>query len=220
MNILLSNVEGIRLQPLVELRSGKYRGYEVLTHLTSATEPELFFCNLSVEASLFLFFRQLDTVRKLDEPVLFFLNLPVRVLADPECLKRLQRVRICYRRNVVIELQDPETLLGAGSSQINVIKKHIRHLRNKGWSIWLDDLTSGVWCGMKDDGFWFDGVKTDRREIGGGILPLLVSRARQLGNRILIEGIETEEDLLRASDSGAEWGQGFLWPERTIAILM
>lgn len=214
--LLLHGIEGIRLQPMVDLKSGKQQGCEVLSLLAPPMSYEDFFQTLPPEASLVLFFRQLDTLKQLNEPGPFFLNLPVRVLSDPDCIRRLRRVRTCYHRNLVIELQDPEELLSMDDCQKNTVKEQMQKLRTKGWSIWLDDLTPDIWGGIKNNGFWFDGVKTDWREMTRRTLPNLVKQARQLGRKILVEGVETEKDLIRASASGAELGQGFLWPDKLI----
>lgn len=212
----LRGVEGIRLQPLVALDSGKTCGHEVLTLLAPDVEAEAFFRTLPAEACLQLFFRQLEVVRQLDEPGFFFINLPVRVLSDPDCLRRLLRVRACYRHNVVTEVQDPDVLLAADAALKRRLKSHVHRLRFRGWSVWLDDLTTGIREAIRDDGFWFDGVKTDRHEMAGHRLSQLVCDAREMGRMVLVEGIENASDLSRARDSGAEWGQGFLWPERSI----
>ncbi|NDJ59243.1 EAL domain-containing protein [Enterobacteriaceae bacterium 4M9] len=212
----LQLVEGIRLQPLIALGTGELQGHEVLTLLAPDVQVEAFFETLSTEACLLLFFKQLEIIRRLVEPGLFFMNLPVRVFTDPDCMQRLLRVRSCYRRNVVAEVQDPEYLLTAEVAQRRVLKANVYRLRSRGWSVWLDDLTPAVSEGIKNEGFWFDGVKTCRHELARHTLPQLVCDARELGRMVLVEGIETDEELALARSSGADWGQGFLWPERTL----
>ena len=118
----------------------------------------------------------------------------------------------------MIEVQDPDALLTLCPDAQRMLREHIRQLRFSAWKIWLDDLTYDVCQAMKESAFWFDGVKTDRKELRCGYLPALVEQARHLGRQVLVEGIETDSDLCRARTSGAEWGQGFLWPERQIGF--
>lgn len=217
---MLAAVNGMRLQPLVKLDNGQYLGHEVLAQVVTDLCLDDYFQSLSIEAHLLLFWYQMEALHRLDDPEtgLFFLNLPVRVLSDAACCRRLKQIRICYRRNMVIEVQDPAALLALTPTRRQVFQTQVRQLRMAGWSVWLDDLTQTIQAGLTDGAYWFDGVKTDCSEIRQHTLPELVKQARHLGRQVLVEGIETEAGLLRARASGAEWGQGYLWPERVVAF--
>ncbi|WP_164717422.1 EAL domain-containing protein [Kluyvera intermedia] len=219
---MLTAVKGMRLQPLVDLQASQCLGYEVLAKLSTGEGHDDFFQALSAEAHLLLFLRQMEALHRLkgEEKGLFFLNLPVRVLNDAACFRRLKQIRLCYRRNMVIEVQDPATLLTLDPAQREMLRTQIRRLRMSGWRVWLDDLTPAVQAGLAAETWWFDGVKTDRDELQRQTLPALVKQARHLGRQVLVEGIETEAVLLRARASGAEWGQGYLWPEREVAFCL
>lgn len=218
-----SCIEGIRLQPFINLETGEQTGQEVLSVLSTGVEPEQFFRTFEPNVCLIQFFDLMDIVSQMKLTTPYFLNLPVRVLADPECLRRLTQIRVCYRRNVVIEVQDPAELVIAEDRVADAVMNGVNTLRCYGWQVWLDDLTYSVWRVLSNTGMLFDGVKIDRMELAyTPSLEALVTQARKLlayqENNILIEGIETEDDQVRARNSGAGWGQGFLWPEKMITF--
>lgn len=191
--------------------------------LSTGIEPEHFFRTFSPDVCLLQFFDQMDIVQQMKLTTPCFLNLPVRVLAEPECLRRLTQIRVCYRRNVVIEVQDPAEIVIAENRMADAVMNGVNSLRCYGWQVWLDDLTYSVCRVLSRAGMQFDGVKIDRKELAHPqSLETLVKQARKLvayqENNVLIEGIETEDELARARNSGACWGQGFLWPEKTISF--
>lgn len=218
-----SCMEGLRLQPFIDLETGEQTGQEALSVLSAGIEPEHFFPTFEPDVCLLQFFDQMDIVRQMKLTTPCFLNLPVRVLAEPECLRCLTQVRVCYRRNIVIEVQDPAEIVIAEDRIAEAVMRGVNTLRCYGWQVWLDDLTYSVWRVLSKAGMQFDGVKIDRKELAcPQSLETLVKQARKLvvsqENNILIEGIETEDDLARARKSGASWGQGFLWPEKKITF--
>ncbi|MCK7268873.1 EAL domain-containing protein [Enterobacter cloacae] len=218
-----SCIEGIRLQPFIHLETGEQTGQEALSVLSAGIEPEHFFPTFAPDVCLLQFFDQMDIVRQMKLTTPCFLNLPVRVLAEPECVRRLTQVRVCYRRNIVIEVQDPAEIVIAEGCMADAVMSGVSTLRGYGWQVWLDDLTYSVCRVLSRAGMQFDGVKIDRKELAyPQSLETLVKQARQLvisrESNVLIEGIETEDDLARARNSGARWGQGFLWPEKRITF--
>lgn len=218
---MLACIEGIRLQPFISLETGEQTGQEVLSVLSTGVEPEFFFPTFAPEVCLLHFLDQMDIVIHMKLATPSFLNLPIRVLAEPECLRQLTQIRACTRRNVVIEIQDPSELVIVEDRVAYAAMNGVNTLRYYGWQVWLDDLTYSVWRVLSRTGMLFDGVKIDRMEQAyTPSLEALVMQARKLlahqEHNILIEGIETEDDLARARNSGATWGQGGLWPETKV----
>lgn len=214
-----SCIEGFRLQPFIDLKTGEHTGQEVLSILSTGVEPEHFFRTFAPEVCLLQFFDQMDIVWQMKMTTPCFLNLPVRVLAEPKCLRLLTQTQVCYRRNVVIEVQDPAALVIAEDRLKEAVMGGVDTLRHYGWQVWLDDLTYDVCRVLSRTGMLFDGVKIDHKEMRRHkSLNLLVQKAKKLvayqEENVLIEGIETENDLVRARNSGANLGQGFLWPEK------
>lgn len=214
---------GIRFQPLVCLTSGKQVGQEILAMLGPGTEPETFFRSFSHDVCLAQFFEQVDFITQKKLPGLSFLNLPSGILVDTGCLRRLNRLRPCYRKNLVIEIQEPIEMVIADDSRAQAMAAGMNYLSRSGWQIWADYLTPHLCRALNRRQFCFDGVKIDRHEIcrhrayGAASLSALVIEARKLvkggRNRVVIEGIETMTDLEYARQSGASWGQGYVWPE-------
>lgn len=224
---MFSCIDGIKIQQLTNLNTGAVMGAEVLSVLSVGIDPETFFRVLSPELCLILFFDQIDAVKQIKMDTLFFLNLPVRVLGDKECIYRINQLRCCYRNNIVIELQDPHELINADTDYIKNVKQGISALRKKGWRVWLDDLTYITLGSIIKSGIVFDGVKIDKHIMWKcrnkpGYLALLVNLCRILigdnKKNILVEGIETVCDYNLAKMSGAEWGQGILWPEQKLSF--
>ena len=221
---LWSNIEGIRLQPLVDLQLNKEVGREVLAQLSPGLNAEDYFSEVSTEAILLQFFDQIDCIGQMNLTGITFLNLPVRVLADSECIWRLKQLRICYRKGLAIELQDPVNLITSGDQMIRHVERGLRILRDSGWPVWLDDLTSDIFEPLIKKEIQFDGIKIDRAEMVAGRDNVVkfrrfIAKARHLTTPkgyVLTEGIETESDLSIARESGADWGQGFLWQEQLV----
>jgi EAL domain-containing protein (putative c-di-GMP-specific phosphodiesterase class I) len=95
--------------------------------------------------------------------------------------------------------------------------RNIEHLRSIGVQIWLDDFGTGyaglAWLRR----FRFDVVKIDRSFLhdsdtsrGARLLKDMVRLIRNLGHAVLIEGVETEEQLMALKRMDVRWIQGFL----------
>ncbi|WP_311030644.1 putative bifunctional diguanylate cyclase/phosphodiesterase [Mesorhizobium koreense] len=95
--------------------------------------------------------------------------------------------------------------------------RNIEHLRSLGVQIWLDDFGTGfaglAWLRR----FKFDVVKIDRSFLhdsdtprGAGLLQDMVRLLRNLGYAVLIEGVETEQQMMVLKQMDIHWIQGFL----------
>ena len=95
--------------------------------------------------------------------------------------------------------------------------RNIEHLRSMGVQIWLDDFGTGfaglAWLRR----FRFDVVKIDRSFLhesdtlrGGTLLQDMVRLLQNLGHAVLVEGVETEEQLTVLKRMDVQWIQGFL----------
>ena len=91
-------------------------------------------------------------------------------------------------------------------------------LKAAGWKIWLDDLTQELADDYARLALPVDGIKLDRSELNTPArFDALVRFVREkIARAVVVEGIETAQDLQRACASGARFGQGFLWPESRI----
>lgn len=221
--VLLNNIQGIRLQPIIELRNNRLTGWEVLSQLSIPAFTEFFFQHLSTDMTLSLFMRQAELVSQQYPQETLFINLPVRVLLNEERLRDIVRQAVAFRHNVAIEIQDPSTLCGMSGTERHRLVRALMTLRKVGWRLWMDDVTPALIPEVGSLGLFFDGVKTDWREMRRrhsepAALRKLVQQAKLLGERVLIEGIENHDDLNHARASGAELGQGYLWDEQIMQV--
>jgi len=90
--------------------------------------------------------------------------------------------------------------------------------RSLGFPLWLDDFGSG-WSGFRDllylpvhgikiDQFFAAGLGT---RVGDVLVKALATAAIELGLKVIIEGIETRDQVAVAQELGCHYGQGFFW---------
>ncbi|WP_421356689.1 EAL domain-containing protein [Pseudocitrobacter faecalis] len=216
-------VQGLRLQPLMDLHSNQCIGQEVLSQLTIPVFTELFFKYLSAETALSLFLMQAEIVSHRYSGETLLINLPVRTLRDTANLDRLLTSRTDLSRNIGIEIQDPGALQGLSGSERHCLVVTLMVLREEGWKLWIDDLTPALLPEVGSLCVTFDGVKIDRGEIRRrhrepDALSHLVKLARGMGAQVVVEGVESQDDLIHAQQSGADIGQGFYWPETILPL--
>lgn len=105
---------------------------------------------------------------------------------------------------------------GINMDRQSVILRCIKDLEAMGIRIWLDDFGTGFaglsWLRL----FNFDTVKIDRSflqdcetERGGSLLRDIISLVRNRGHKILVEGIETEEQLRLMRQLEIDYVQGY-----------
>lgn len=200
-----------RLQPIVSASSGSLFGYEMLTHFTDPRRAERYFQRVSDASVMQLFERQQQWMGKQGVPdTRYFCNLPVSVLSSTCTVEQ--------GGELVIELQDPEALAALGKTELRQLKHNLALLRRQSVSLWLDDVTPALLEVVKPLAHFFGGIKIDKSAFWTlAQQPLLlqrfVERCRQLCPLVLIEGVETSAQRQLATRAGADYLQGFLWPE-------
>lgn len=212
------NIIGVKLQPIVSLKENITYGCEVLSVLNPAIDAEEWFAVQQKEQILSLYQWQKKLVENvLSLPGMHFINLSISVLLSTELVEKV--IADTETRQTAIELQDPESLPAMNQHQLTSLYTSLTKLRSAGFQLWLDDYKPVYFTTLKQLNWHFDGVKIDRFElINHRDMPIhlheVVHKARALGNKILVEGIETEEDLSLAKQSQADLGQGYFWPEK------
>ncbi|MFB4340228.1 EAL domain-containing protein [Pantoea sp. CS_6] len=211
---MLSDVEGIRFQPLVALKTGEIIGCEVLSSVKN-NNPGKWFSELSSEKIFSLFLWQMEYLAKFSGE--YWLNLPVKIFCNASKIKQL--LNINHDSRIILEVQDPEKLPHLSWAELNAFEKGIAALRLAGWSIWLDDITSTLIPLISKMPLQVNGIKIDRNEIKDpGKIVALISKASVIYPHILVEGIETQKDKQCILLTHAQYGQGFLWPERKVLL--
>jgi EAL domain-containing protein (putative c-di-GMP-specific phosphodiesterase class I) len=218
-NILLSvdqHISGLRLEPIVNLFSGHVIHYEVLSQLTPSRDPDVFFANLPASDSVALFCHQTELLKSRPKPGRYCLNLPLMALIDERLFTRLLDVCESW---ITIEIQDAP-LFGLCSRQHQLcLCERIKLLQQQRISVWLDDLTEGCIESFHRYAIDVGGVKIDKQAFwtlgkNPRALQRLVARCADISPHIIIEGIEDTHHLELARQSGASFGQGYLWPHK------
>ena len=97
----------------------------------------------------------------------------------------------------------------------------MRQLADAGAGLALDDFGTGYSSLSYLNQFTFDTIKIDRSflhasgENGSGsvILRSVVALSHELGKNVVIEGVETEDDVSLLRTIGCEYGQGYFYGE-------
>ncbi|MDJ0043313.1 EAL domain-containing protein [Pantoea ananatis] len=218
---MLKKISGIRLQPIVQLTNDKIIGYEILSKIKFNANVEGFFHALTERNYEILLLKQLDVIRESGVKKKLFVNIPLAILLKKRGLELFLYQCTGQEKNINVEIQDAFLMEKMTSLQMLKLKKIISIMRVKGYSIWFDDYRDGMDKWLDTSQIIFDGIKTDYRELrrwkkNSLTMKPLIDKAKKFSKSVLIEGIETESDWLYACDSGADLGQGFMWPEDVI----
>lgn len=211
-------------QPIVNLNKGEIIGYEALVRgpsdsplhspgnlfnaamrLNRLTELETLCRDINIE-----YFSQLNLTGKL------FLNVSPKALLEDDfptgfTHKALDRHHI-NPQNVVIELTENFPIL-----DINTIHNALKHYRDAGFKIALDDLGSAysglrLWSELKPDYVKFDkyfiqSINRDKHK--KRLIQSLQEIALSEGCQTIAEGIETVEEYYVVQALGVNLGQGY-----------
>ena len=217
---------GSALQPLYTLETGALYGFEALSRgwraMGFVSAHELFDHADRLGVLCELEARQIESAvarfaewRGEGTPILF-VNLDSRILTDPSgLLDRAKRAmansglgveRLCFELS---ERHDKTRCLE--------IERNIARIRGLGFQIGLDDFGAGVsdikalykydLNFLKIDRFFINGVAADHRK--RFFVASIVELAHLLGQKIVVEGVETAEDLAVCRQLRCDIGQGF-----------
>ena len=204
---LLQRISGLRFQPLVDLHSGQVFAHEVLVEIHNVN-LEVLFASLPSRSALQIFFWQANTLLQIPARDAYWLNL-----LDERAIRLLLALR--HQQRLTIEIQEPLTITRLSEAEQRRLHATLVRLKEVGWQIWLDDLTRELAEAFARLALPLDGVKIDRSALRerAPLAPFVQQVRAGIAQSILIEGIENSRDLARARASGAQSGQGFLWPE-------
>lgn len=215
-------------QPIVDLRTRRLVGVEGLARLrlNSGTilAPGIFLKALS-NTDLDVLFTQglklaLDQVARLEEAgvrVNLSLNLPPTVMAHADFMYWVQdalRVSGISPQRLSLEFLEAEDEHESLLSRVH----RFNQLRDLGVGIEMDDLGAGASGLYRLQTLPFSGVKMDRdltetlrdgSERSRVFFRSIIRMARDLGLKVVIEGIETRELMDRTIELGADLAQGY-----------
>ena len=143
-------------------------------------------------------------------------NFSRKTLSEANVASQLVRIADSYglaHNRLAIEITERERETDAQQFYSNLAQ-----LKAAGFKIFLDDYGNGV-TSVKDlMQYPLDIVKIDRSlllaaetEQGKAVYRALVVMAKELGDKVVCEGIETEAQRRFAGEAGCHYGQGFLF---------
>jgi EAL domain-containing protein (putative c-di-GMP-specific phosphodiesterase class I) len=200
-------INKIRLQPLVRLDDDTVFGYEALYR---KDRSEDFPSAVKILESVFSLNSYKDNFQ-------LFINMTTQDLVDPNFCKSFLNILLKKKingSNIVLEVGEntnPDLLPKA--------KKTLSLLRSYNVKIALDDFGSEYSSLTFLNELPVDVVKIDKSFIQEtpsnrrlrALLKFGVEISHDLGCRVVVEGIETQEQLDCAKNAGADGGQGFLF---------
>ena len=226
-----SNQAQLYLQPILGLTNRKAESFEVLTHLKNSQGELLTPSDFVDEAERAgqmpaiddaTLIRTLGVLRKLQAtgaPGTMFCNLSIFSLSDDEVMGALMNALTddpISANRLVIELSEQAYLALTPSD-----RDRLEDLRDLGIRLSLDHLTdAGIFMdALKNRIFSF--IKVDAAffldKLGSGddaLMPAeILSEATLAGVDLIVEKLETSEDLERAIGLGAKYGQGYVFSE-------
>ncbi|HYI05262.1 MAG TPA: EAL domain-containing protein, partial [Reyranella sp.] len=149
------------------------------------------------------------------------LNIAVAVNVSPKNLEEADFVEYllfcCAARGLDRARIELEITEGISAAQGEVVQERLQSLRSLGFSIAIDDFGSGYSNmsyltrlsahTLKIDQSLVRGVEAETR--GGMLVSNIVQMGRDLGYRIVAEGIETETERALLAGWGCDYGQGW-----------
>ena len=201
-NAELLRITGIRLQRIHFFDDASLDVCEVLSQVRTPLPLDLFFKHLSIAAKQQLFLWQMQ-----------------RVLTSLSWITRLTKQ--VHQGRIVIEIQDPGSMMRLDKAEQQAVCIAVKTLVRHGFRVWLDDVSPELFFVWRLSGIRFDAIKIEsgmfhQFRTSEWQLRVLVNQFRGLGERVVIEGVETPQDYAICRMSGADAVQGFLFEQEIL----
>ena len=154
-----------------------------------------------------------------DQPLFVSINVSSRQLFRPELVNEVRHI---LSRAVLakgsLRLEIPEWLAMENPERAIAV---LEQLAAAGAGLSIDDFGTGYSSLSYLNQFSFDTIKIDSAFVqargqngtGATVLRSIVALARELGKKVVAEGIEAEDDVAFLRSIGCEFGQGFYYGE-------
>ncbi|MCJ8323199.1 MAG: EAL domain-containing protein [Rhizobiales bacterium] len=221
-------------QPIISLKTMRPVGFEALIRWHHPVEGDILpseFIKLAEDTGHIHQlgkFALLESVKQLNiwqrtfshsDPLFVSVNMSSLELFQPKLVEQVQEV--LSRFNVIhstLKLEVTESLV---MKNPELARQILTRLKDAGAGLCCDDFGTGHSSLSYLHQFPFDVIKIDRSFINGEnfgdtrpiILKAIIHLARDLGLKVVAEGIETDDQALELIDLGCEWGQGFRFGE-------
>lgn len=212
-DVLVEGGPRLALQPIVNLRTWKVIGHEVLSRFPTG-RPEGWFedadeVGLRTELELLVLRNALEVLPTTPVDTFVSVNVSPDLLLHPRLLLELA---VLHSSRLVLEVTEQAGLASEGA-HIDALEG----LRAAGARIAIDDVGAGSATLGRVVGFAPDMVKLDRSLVNGidtdhtlrALLVTLVRFARKTGVLLIAEGVETDGEIEALLRLGVRYGQGF-----------
>jgi EAL domain-containing protein (putative c-di-GMP-specific phosphodiesterase class I) len=218
----------LEYQPIVDAKTNKIVGAEVLARLSSSKEgilaphyflPAVNSADINWKFDYYIFEKNCKWIASDKENrmnYVYTINFSRHTLCDPNFAARIMEIVEKYGISyscIAVELMEDFSLDGPEKT---TMIQNVVTLKKKGVMILLDDFGKG--CTSFEDLLELDIniVKIDKsitrnstNQAGLVILKNIIRTVQDLGFQVLCEGIETEEEKNTASNAGCDLFQGF-----------
>lgn len=218
----------IECQPILNAKTNKIMGAEVLSRLNSSTEgiltPRHFLSavnnvGLNQKFDYYIFEKTCkwisnDKITRMK--YVYTVNFSRFTLSDPELAENIMKIVEKYDIGyscIAVEILEDKSL---DSDEKSLMIKNLKALKEKGILILLDDFGKGYTNFVDLKNFDIDIVKIDKEitqnstnQSGFIILKNIINTAHELGFKTLCEGIETKELKATVVNAGCDMLQGY-----------
>lgn len=215
----MTSIKAFRLEPLVDTARNERFGYEVLSSLDTDLSADDWFDAQEPAFLISLLKKQLlrinDFSNKCDAK--FFYNIPVGAMLSisPEDI-----YFIASYKKINLEISDAHRIKFLSVLTQHALFSQIKQFRLRGVDVWVDDFTYDDLPMIDDYYGQFDGIKLAKSELHAPWLRKELDIMRRvMGNiPLLIEGVETGDDLDTIKKCGITFAQGYYWQSYIIPI--
>ena len=211
-------------QPIVSLKTGEIVAFEALSRITLES------CPINIE-ELFKIANTLEQSWKLDQlcrkcaikasqqmPLgkKLFINVDANILLDQDFVQGFTKEYLkkyhLDSNNIVFELSETTSI-----EDKHLFKQAVRHYRSQGFEIAIDDVGSGYSNLNRINHTQPEYLKLDRELIQDihlnkdkhTMVEVMVNYCKEMNYKLIVEGIETKEELECLIQLGVEYGQGY-----------
>lgn len=206
-------------QPIIDLTSKNIYGYEVLLRAENFSSPETFFQYAKDQNALFdldmsSIEKACNTDYKIFGEALLFINVFPSTLIHPEFISRMQKIEEAstfVSKQIVFEISEAER-----KHDFELLSDVVDTLKKEGYLIALDDIGKGDATLRSIFEYEPDIIKFDR--FFAGTLNCSEKSQRYMSKiiqvfgedlSIVLEGLETEEEVKIAESIGTPYVQGY-----------
>ncbi|PCI89083.1 MAG: sensor domain-containing phosphodiesterase [Hyphomicrobiales bacterium] len=219
-------------QPIIALENMQPVGFEALIRWHHPTDGNILpsdFIQLAEETGHIHALGQFALVeaakqlniwqRTFSQPVFVSVNMSSLQLFQPQLVEQVQDVLTRFNiANETLKLEITESLVMQNPELAGQILKRLKDI---GTGLAIDDFGTGYSSLSYLHQFPFDVIKIDQSFIHGEnfgetrpiILKTIINLARDLGLKVVAEGVEKDEQARELIDLGCEWVQGYRFGE-------